>query len=120
MTRVARPDSWIALTVDLLSARLLVWLARAGKQADLTQPAHLYFSDRYRRLAEWHERRGRRQKAARLRARAEHHRQAGGGEDGPPPYAAALAMPRPRRFVVTEAVSRQRLGRVVPPPDDAA
>jgi hypothetical protein len=119
MTRVARTDSWIRLAIDLLSARLLVWLASAGQQAELTPSAHLYFSDRYSRLAGWHERRGMLRRATRLRAKAEHHRQAGGGEDGPP-YAAAMAMPRPRRFVVTEAVSRQRLGRVVPPPDDAA
>ena len=39
----------------------------------------------------------------------------GGGVDGPP-YAAAMAMPRPSRFIRTHAVSRNRF----PGPDDAA
>jgi hypothetical protein len=119
MTRVAKPDSWIALTLDLWSARALVWLAGVGREAELTQSAHLYFFDRYRRLAKWHRRRGRLDKAARLHAKAEQHFNASGGEDGPP-YAAAMAMPRPRRFVETSAVSRRRLVRPSPPPDDAA
>jgi hypothetical protein len=47
-------------------------------------------------------------------ARADEHYKAGG--DGGPPYAAAMAMPRPRRFVYTDAVSHTRLDG----PDDAA
>ena len=42
------------------------------------------------------------------------YREAGGGDS--PPYAAAIGMPRSRRFVTTDAVSRSRFH----PPDDAA
>jgi hypothetical protein len=39
------------LTLDLFSARVLVWIASFGRAADLTPEAHLYFADRYHRLA---------------------------------------------------------------------
>ena len=111
----AGTESLWALRFDLLSAKALVWIASMGREADLTPEAHLYLFDRYRRLAELHRTRGRTAKALRLQAKAEAHYRAGGGEDGPP-YAAAMAMPRPRRFIVTEAVSQHRLDG----PDDAA
>ena len=108
------PDSWFRLLVDVQSAKLLVWLASVGRDAELTPEAHIYFFDRYRRLAQYHRARGRTDKAKRLQATADDHYRAGGG-DGPP-YAAAMAMPRPRRFTRTEAVSQRRLDD----PDDAA
>jgi hypothetical protein len=104
-----------SLTLDLLFARALVWLAIVGRNAELTPDAHFYFSARYRRLAQYHRGHGRVRRAARLEARADEHYRAAGGDDGPP-YAAAMAMPRPRRFVRTDAVSRSRLSG----PDDAA
>jgi hypothetical protein len=110
-----RTDSLWALRLDLLSAEALVWIARMGGEAELTPESHLYLFDCYRRLAELHRTRGRMAKASRLQAKAEAHYRAGGGDEGPP-YAAAMAMPRPRRFIVTEAVSRNRLSG----PDDAA
>lgn len=116
MKRTApRTESLLSLSVDLLSAKLLVWIASVGRDAELTPQSHLYFFDRYQRLAEYHRVRGRIAKAARLQAKAEEHYQLGGGDQGPP-YAAAMAMPRPRHFLVTDAVSRARLHE----PDDAA
>jgi hypothetical protein len=105
---------WL-LSVDLASARVLVWFASVGRDAELTPEAHTYFADRYQRLAESHRRRGRVAKAARLQARAEEHRDAAGGPDVPP-FAAAMAMPRPARFIRTHAVGTTHGGR----PDDAA
>jgi hypothetical protein len=102
------------LALDLLTAKALVWAVSVGRDAELTPAAHLYFFDRYRRLAEWHRAHGRIEKAARLQAKADDHYRAGGG-DGPP-YAAAMAMPRPRRFVQVDAIGQERLGG----PDDAA
>lgn len=104
-----------ALAVDLLTARLLVWLASVGRDAELTPDAHLYFFDRYSRLASHHRARGRIARARRLGAKADEHYRAAGGTDGPP-YAAAMAMPRPSRFIRTNAVSGTR----VRDPDDAA
>jgi hypothetical protein len=104
---------WL-LAIDLLSARALVWIASVGRDANLTPEAHLFFADRYNRLADHHRRRGRLGKAMRLASRAEEHLTAS-GYDGPP-FAAAMAMPRPRRFLRTDAISRARLD----PPDDAA
>jgi hypothetical protein len=111
---VDRPESLWSLTIDVFSAKFLVWISSVGRDVDLTPDAHRYFSDRYRRLAASHLARGDSAKAVRLQAQAEQHSSAGGGEG--PPYAAAMAMPRPRRFVVTDAVSRKRMDG----PDDAA
>lgn len=106
-------EAWL-LSLDLLSARLLVWVATAGRDAELTPEAHRYLSDRYHRLAHYHRTRGRLDKARRVQARADDHYDAGGG-DGPP-YAAAMAMPRPSRWARTDAISRTRAKE----PDDAA
>ena len=111
----SKDESLWLLSADLASAKVLVWFASVGRDAELTPEAHAYFADRYQRLAESHRKRGRIAKAARLRARAEEHRDAAGGPDGPP-YAAAMAMPRPARFIRTHAVGTTRGGW----PDDAA
>jgi hypothetical protein len=99
-------DSWLWLSADVLSARVLVWVVSAGREAELTPEAHLFFCDRYQRLARYHREHGRVGKAQRLQAKADEHYHASGG-DGPP-YAAAMAMPRPARFIRTDAVSRHR------------
>ena len=104
---------WL-LSADLVSAKALVWFASVGRDSELTPEAHAYFADRYRRLAESHRRRGRLEKAARLEAKADDHLRAAGGSDGPP-YAAAMAMPRPARFIRTNAVATRHSG----PPDAA-
>lgn len=106
-----KPASMWSLRLDLATARALVWLASVGRDAELTPEAHAYLCDRYHRLADCYRRRGRLAAAGRAQARAEDHC---GGEG--PPYAAAMAMPRPRRFVVTDAVSRTHMDG----PDDAA
>lgn len=110
----ARSDSLLWLSADVLSARLLVWVASVGREVELTPEAHWFFFDRYQRLAQYHRVRGRAAKAQRLQAKADEHYHAGGG-DGPP-YAAAMAMPRPARFIRTDAASRHRVSDY----DDAA
>ena len=96
-----------------MSARALVWVGSWGQERELTSDAHLYFHDRYSRLASYYRERGQLKKAARYQAHADRHHPWGG--DGPP-YAAAMAMPRPARFGYTNAVSGSRLNE----PDDAA
>jgi len=108
-------ESLLLLSADLLSAKVLVWFARVGRDGELTPEAHAYFADRYHRLAASHRTRGRTAKAARLQAKADEHHDAAGGTDGPP-YAAAMAMPRPARFIRTQAIGTSYDGR----PDDAA
>ncbi len=108
-TQTASESLW-SLRADLLSAKVLVWIASVGREGELTPEAHVYFWDRYRRLASCYRSRGRIRAAERAEAKATEH----GEEDGPP-YAAAMAMARPRRFFVTDAVSKRHL-----PPDDAA
>ena len=102
-------DSLWSLRADLVSAKILVWVASVGREGELTPEAHAYFFDRYRRLAGCHRRGGRLRAAERAEARAKEHC----GDEGPP-YAAAMAMPKPARWVRTWAVS----GR--DDPDDAA
>jgi hypothetical protein len=109
-----RRDSAWSLSLDLWSAKVLIWLASVGRDAELTPEAHRFLFDRYQRLARCQEARGRRAKARRLQAKADQH-YIPGRDDGPP-YAAAVAMPRPRPSVWTDAVARRRLD----PPDDAA
>ena len=100
--------------MDVLSAKALVWIASVGRDAELTRDAHLYFADRYARLARIHRARGRAGRANALDRKAREHLEQAGW-DGPP-FAAAMALPRPRQFVMTEAVSRTSLDG----PDDAA
>jgi hypothetical protein len=109
-----RVDSAWSLSLDLWSAKLLIWIASVGRDAELTPDAHRFLFDRYQRLARCHQARGRMAKARRLQAKADEH-YIPTRDDGPP-YAAAMAMPRPRQFIRTDAVSRTR----VDGPDDAA
>ena len=101
--REGERESIVRLRADLLTARVLVWIARTRQDADITPEAHIYLFDRYYRLAAYHRRRGHQVRAARLQAKADEHLVLGGG-DGPP-YAAAMGMPRPRAWFVTQAVS---------------
>src|SRR2546426_12235378 len=105
-TEIEKRDSISGLRLDLMTARVLVWVASVGREADLTPEAHIYFFDRYQRLAEYHRRRGHNARARVLQAKADEHYALGGG-DGPP-YAAAMGMPRPRHWCATDAVSRSR------------
>jgi hypothetical protein len=73
---------------------------------ELTPGAHLYFCDRYRRLAGWHRARGHWSRARQLAAMADRHDDAAGGDD--PPHAAAMAIPGRRRFTRTEAIGHPR------------
>src|SRR2546427_13167169 len=109
-----KEDSIAGLRVDLMTAKMLVWAVSVGRDADLTSEAHVYFFDRYQRLAQYHRARGHSARARRLQAKADEHYRLGGG-DGPP-YAAAMGMPRPRQGVATDVVRRRHLGGS----DDAA
>jgi hypothetical protein len=95
-------QSITGLRVDLMTAKVLVWVAKAGRDVELTSDAHIYFFDRYQRLADHHRRRGHEARARRLQAKAVEHYELGGG-DGPP-YAAAMGMPRPRHWVSIDAI----------------
>ena len=106
---------WLSLASDIVTARVLAWAATWGRDAELSDEAHVYFFDRYRRLAEYHRARGHAARAARLESKAEAHWRPGAGPAGPP-YAAAMAMPRPVRWLRTDAVSRREING----PDDAA
>ena len=102
------------LRLDLVSAKILVWVVSVGREAELTSDAHVYFFDRYQRLADYHRQKGHVARARTLQAKADEHYRLGGGEG--PPYAAAMGMPRPRHWLATDAVSRRSLNG----PNDAA
>ena len=97
-------DSISGLRLDLMAAKVLVWVASVGRDVEITSEAHIYFFDRYQRLADYHRQRGHDARARRSQAKANEHYELGGG-DGPP-YAAAMGMPRPRHWVATDAVSK--------------
>ena len=93
------------LRADLTTAKVLIWAASVGRDAALTPETHLYLADRYDRLSHIYRLRGRHAKARRLaRLAAEHYRT--GGWTGPP-FAAAMAMPRPSRWVSVDAAGRE-------------
>ena len=100
--------------MDLITAKALVWLVSVGRDADLTSEAHIFFFDRYHRLAAYHRQHGHAARARQLQAKADEHYELGGG-DGPP-YAAAMGMPRPRRWLSVDAVGRSQYRG----PDEAA
>jgi hypothetical protein len=90
-SRIAPQSRW-SLTADVLSARFLVWVAKWGRDAELTPEAHAFFYDRYYRLAAYHRAKGHVRSAARLQTKAREHC----APDDGPPYAAAMAV-RARR-----------------------
>ena len=109
-----KKESISEVRLDLASAKVLVWIASVGRDAELTADAHIYFFDRYQKLADYHRQRGHAGRAHKLQQKADEHYRLGGG-DGPP-YAAAMGMPRPRHWFTADAVSGRDLGG----PDDAA
>lgn len=101
MTAISAITSHAWLVLDILSMRLFVWLL--GKNGELLD-SHLFFYDRYSQLADHHRVRGRAAKAERLAAIAEaFYRSA--PDDEPPRKTAAMAMPVPRPWTDTNAVS---------------
>lgn len=102
------------LVLDLTCTQALAWLATRRPGSELTPEVHLFFYDRYARLGAWHRQHGHLARARHLMAKAEAHWDEAGG-DGPP-YAVAKALPRPKPWVRTDAVSRKHLSGS----DDAA
>ena len=98
----------LVVRAELLAANTLAWIATT-RGDELSGDTHLYLFERYQRLADHHRRRGRVRRAARLQRKADDHLWYVDGGD--PPRAAAMAMPRPRPWIVTDAVSRLRLPR---------
>jgi hypothetical protein len=118
-------DSHWSLSLDVASAKAIMWFTSFGRDAELTSELDARLFDRYSRLAEYHLKRGHADKAKRFAAQAKKHRVVDEPADGPPaggppadgpPYAAAMAMPRPRRYAYTSAVGNRR----TPSPDDVA
>jgi len=72
-TRDKKNDSIVGLRLDLMTAKMLVWAVCVGRDADLTSEAHIYFFDRYQRLARYHRVRGHNARARRLQAKADEH-----------------------------------------------
>ena len=90
------------LLADLWSAWAFVWLLGLGRLG-LTLDDHRFFADRYERLADHHRKRGNLAQAARLDEKVREHRWIDDPDE--PPHAAAMAMPRPRPYVRTDAVT---------------
>ena len=104
MTHWNRRASIWKLRLTLARAWALIWIARTGRAAELTPETHLFLAHLYDQLSHAYRVRARHAKAKHFaRLAAEHYR--AGGWDGPP-FTPALAMPRPARWVRTDAVSR--------------
>ena len=106
-------SAW-ALRADLAWARLLLALVAVPQVTTPKPEVHYFLFDRYFRLSELHRAQGAHRRARRLALRAQWHLDRSGLEPPPP---AAVALPLPRRPVLTWAVA----GRPLPPePPDAA
>jgi hypothetical protein len=91
-------------------------LGESRKECEPNSDACYYLGDRYWRLADCYRERGASGKARELQAKAEWYLRESGWWNGGP-YAAAMAMPAPKRPTFTAAIGwRSRQG----PPDDAA
>jgi len=103
------------LRLDIATARLLVWVAAFGREAELMPHVHRYFADRYFKLAEVYRDSGRPERALRLARRAQDH-VALAGDDEPPepplPPAAAVGvrLPGPRGLTALEQLKPDRDG----------
>lgn len=113
--KTLRPGSIWRLRVDIVSARILLWFAGAGRTGEPNPGAHLYLADRYSWLAERYRQRREIQKSERFAVKASWHFSAAGRDD--PPAAVAVAMPIPTSPVNTHAVARNVDAA---DPDDAA
>jgi hypothetical protein len=103
MAKPASTESLWMLRADLVTAKVLIWTASLGRRADLTPETHVYLAHLYDRLSHQYRLRARHGQARRFaHLAAQHYRD--GGWDGPP-FAAALAMPRPIKWVTVDAVS---------------
>jgi len=91
--------------LDLLSARILVWIASAGRTDELRPEVHLFLYDRYWRLSTYYEQRGKPGRAERYRTKARRHYDCSGHEG--PPFSAAASMPLPHPGVRVWAVSQR-------------
>jgi hypothetical protein len=92
-TKTSERESIWGLRLDLVSAKVLLLLGSSPSDEDLEPSVHLFFYDRYWRLAVLHEAAGRNERAAMLRAGAEYHFAFCRG--GPPDQAATARAPRP-------------------------
>jgi hypothetical protein len=96
------------IVVDIVSMKVFVWVlgqlfTSAVEPNGGILDSHLFFFDRYSDLAEYHRLKGRASKVDRLAAIAEAYYQAAPDDDEP--EAAAMAMPVPRPWMNTNAVS---------------
>jgi hypothetical protein len=104
-TTARSEDGPWGLRGDLIITNAILWVSTARRVGEPKPEVHLYLYDRYSRLAAHYERRGKREKASRLRAKAEAHYKRSGHTG--PPFAAAMAMPRPQSPFFTWAVGKR-------------
>ena len=78
---------------QLASARVLLWLASAGRPVEPTVETHRYFADLYYCIAACYERAGKAKKAQHFVAIADQHAAAGGPYDLPPAASMAMRVP---------------------------
>lgn len=93
--RPPRPSAW-RLRWDLLWGRLLLGLTQAERRGALWPEVHRFLAERYARLADDRDARGRSAQAERLAAKAREHAARAGDDDLPPACAMGLPRPRPR------------------------
>ena len=101
--RSVKEDAVWPLRQELLWAHALVWIAQHARGGELLPEVHLFFADRYGRLARCYSRRGNTRKARLYDDLAAFHWNASGPNQ---PEANAAVMPVPARPSLTRAVAR--------------
>ena len=91
----------LRLRLELLSAKILVWIATVGREVELDPETHLYLADVHFRLADAYAAARKLKASRRHRDLANQH--AAAGPSTPLPPAAAMAMPVPQPYFFTDA-----------------
>jgi len=106
----------VCLWLEIITTRVLMWLANPTGRHAFQPHVHLYLADRYGRLATIHRRRARFIDSNRLADTAAFH--AAIGDELAPPPAAALAVGSERRRVLVELEERtdptENSGKLLP------
>lgn len=95
----------LRLRSELAFAKMMLWLASFGRDVELKPETHLSLADVHFRLAAAYERARKWKLAKRHRIIANRHAVAG-PPDPHPPKAAAMAMPVPQPYLMTDARGR--------------
>ncbi len=107
MEKQMATETIVNLWADVAWTQGLLKVSGLFRSGEPLPEVYLYLADRYGRLARCYGRKGRKEREKVMDAKAAHYFRLGGGE---PPSTAAVAMPRPRPPIFTNAIGTKPRG----------